>query len=193
MPTDVRPNSHKHGLSFLAVGAFLISFFAARTFALLNPKIVIVSQGVHFHHFWYGLALIATAGWLGLTARGERLDRIYAIAYGVGAGFIGDEIGLLLTFGDYNSGLTYDFFVAAIAFILLVTLLTKYRRQLERDVLSVPTRERLVLLGVIALSLSFLFLAFGEYIEALAVFLLGLLILSTGVWRERKEKSLPNG
>ncbi len=77
-------------------------------FATLNPEVVVVRSGIHFHHFWYGLAMIACTGWLGITLRDERMGRNLAIIFGLGAGLIGDEVGLLLTFGDYTSNLTGD-------------------------------------------------------------------------------------
>ena len=86
----------RHGLSFLATIAFVSSLIGSRTFATLNPQIVVIQQGIHFHHFWYGLALIAIAGWFGIARPSERLSRVYATVYGLGAGFIGDEVGLLL-------------------------------------------------------------------------------------------------
>ncbi len=55
---------------------------------------------------WYGLGMVTLAGWLGIAFNRPRLVRTYAIILGLGAGLIGDEVGLLLTFGDYQSSLT---------------------------------------------------------------------------------------
>jgi len=98
----------RHGLAFYGTIAFTAGFFGARLFATLNPEVVVVRSGIHFHHFWYGLAMIACTGWLGITLRDERMGRNLAIIFGLGAGLIGDEVGLLLTFGDYTSNLTGD-------------------------------------------------------------------------------------
>jgi len=176
----------RHGLSFLATSAFLASFFGSRVFATFNPQVVVVQQGIHFHHFWYGLGLMATAGWLGIARRSERLDRVYAIVYGLGAGFIGDEVGLLLTFGNYNSELTYIFFVAAISFILLATLFLRYKDRLVKDVLSIGMAERLYHLGIFVVGFSTIFLAFGLDSGGLLVALLGLALAFVGRWREGK-------
>ena len=35
-----------------------------------------------------------------------------AIVFGIGGGLVGDKIGLLLTFGNYYSELTYTFLIA---------------------------------------------------------------------------------
>src|SRR5271169_6019252 len=108
------------GLASLALSAFVVSFFGARIFTTINPDTVVVSGGVHFHHFWYGLAMVVAAGWLGIVSFHPTLNRVYATVFGLGGGLIGDEVGLLLTFGNYHSELTYVFFVA---FICVVSLL----------------------------------------------------------------------
>src|SRR5437016_7499972 len=103
----------RHGLTFIATLTFVVSFFGSRLFATLFPNTVVMQGGIHLHHFWYGIALISVAGWMGIAWRNERLYRLYAVLYGLGAGFVGDEVGLLLTFNNYQSELTYLFFVAA--------------------------------------------------------------------------------
>src|SRR5919108_977888 len=103
----------RHGLTFIATLAFVTSFFGSRLFATLFPTTVVMRGEIHVHHFWYGLGLMSVAGWMGIAWRHERLYRLYAILYGLGAGLLGDEVGLLLTFNNYQSELTYMFFVAA--------------------------------------------------------------------------------
>jgi hypothetical protein len=158
---ETNQGRYRHGLSFLGTLAFAGGFFGARIFHLLFPSVMVITQGIHFHHFWYGLVLIGVSGWVGIVYNDEKIDRICAIVFGVGLGFIGDEVGLLLTFGDYYSELTTDFFVAAISFILLVTLFLRYRSHIERDVLRLSTRERLTQLGVFLVGFSILTFAFG--------------------------------
>src|SRR3989441_6257128 len=105
---------NRRGLSFLGTLAFMTAFFGARVFAILNPTVVVAQGSIHFHHFWYGMGMVTLAGWLGIAFNRPRLVRTYAIIFGLGAGLIGDEVGLLLTFGDYQSSLTTDFFVGVI-------------------------------------------------------------------------------
>ncbi len=151
-----------HGLSFIAVFSFVFSFFGSRLFATLNPTVVVETGGIHFHHFWYGLVMVSASGWLGITVRNERFDRLFAVVYGLGAGFIGDEVGLLLTFGNYQSELTYLFFIGAICFIFLATLALRYGKQLERDLSSISRKERLFQAGVFLMGFSAFFFAFGS-------------------------------
>lgn len=89
----VERRSTVHGLSFLGLLAFIASFIAARVFATLNPSVVVQSEGIHFHHFWYGLAMITAAGWLGIAYDDNRYVRLYAVIFGLGGGLVGDEVG----------------------------------------------------------------------------------------------------
>ncbi len=155
------------GLTFYATAAFMLSFFGSRAFALLNPTVTVVTAGIHFHHFWYGLAMVTATGWLGIAYSSQRLLRTYALVFGLGAGLIADEVGLLLTFGDYQSELTTDFFVGAVGFIILATILARYRKVLEKDILHVSWNERLIYLGISFAGLSTLFFAFNIIIPGL--------------------------
>src|SRR5881397_590389 len=139
---------------------FLVAFFGSRAFAVLNPTIVVVQGEVHFHHFWYGLGMVTSSGWLGISFNRARLLRTYALIFGLGAGLIGDEVGLLLTFGNYQSELTSDFLVGTVGFIILATILARYRKVLEKDILHVSWNERLIYLGIMLAGLSTLFFAF---------------------------------
>ena len=70
------------------------------------------------------------------------------MVFGLGGGLVGDEFGLLLTFGNYDSVLTLYFFVIVVSGGVLGILLTRYRKELEYDVLSLETGERLAYLGL---------------------------------------------
>src|SRR5229473_2746514 len=148
MVQEVRRTIFRHGLAFYGTLSFVASFLGARLFATINPTVTVVRGGIHFHHFWYGLAMVVSTGWLGITLSNERMGRNLAIIFGLGAGLIGDEVGLLLTFGDYTSNLTEIFFVTAIAFIILATLVSKGRKHIERDVFNLSWKERGTQVGI---------------------------------------------
>ncbi len=177
---ETRQGRFRPGLSFLGTLAFVGGFFGARIFHLLFPSVMVITQGVHFHHFWYGLLLIGVSGWLGIAYNDERLGRICAIVFGVGVGFIGDEVGLLLTFGDYYSELTTDFFVAAISFILLVTLFLRYRSQIILEVLRGGAPERLTQVGYFLVGFSILAFAFGVLELGIPLVVAGILLVALG-------------
>ena len=185
MVQEVRRTVFRHGLAFYGTVSFVASFLGARLFATLNPTVTLVRSGIHFHHFWYGLAMVVSTGWLGITLSNERMGRNLAIVFGLGAGLIGDEVGLLLTFGDYTSNLTEIFFVAAIAFIILVTLLSRGRKHIEREVINLSRKERLTQVGVFLGAFSVIFFAAGNWEIGFAVLGLGVLAY---LWGEREPR-----
>jgi len=185
MAVEVRRTIFRHGLAFYGTLAFVASFLGARLFATLNPTVTVVRGGIHFHHFWYGLAMVVSTGWLGITLSNERMGRNLPIIFGLGAGLIGDEVGLLLTFGDYTSNLTEIFFVSAIAFIILVTLLSRGRKHIEREVINLSRKERLTQVGVFLGAFSVVFFAAGNWEIGFVVLGLGVLAY---LWGEREPR-----
>jgi len=174
----------EHGLSFLATLAFLGGFFGARLFHLAFPRLEIITQGIHFHHFWYGLTMMGVAGWLGIVDNDEKFARVYAVVFGVGAGFVGDEVGLLLTFDDYYSELTFEFLVAAVAFLILVALMIRYRRQILDEVFHLSRGERLTHVGVFLVGFSALSFAFGTFELGIPLVVTGAVLFTFGYTRE---------
>ncbi len=67
----------------------------------------IILFGYHIHHFYIGIAMIGIAGWFALVGTNIFSTRQLAVIYGLGLGLFFDEIGLLLTWGDYYSQLSY--------------------------------------------------------------------------------------
>src|SRR5438876_11962872 len=185
MVQKVRQTIFRHGLAFYGTLAFLAGFLGARLCRTLNPRVVVVQNGIHFHHFWYGLIMVIAAGWIGIALSNVWLGRNLAIVFGLGAGLIGDEVGLLLTFGDYTSNLTEIFFVAAIAFIILATLLSKGRSHIEREVINLSRKERLTQVGVFLGAFSVIFFAAGNWEIGFAVLGLGVLAY---LWGEREPR-----
>src|SRR5213593_5095258 len=189
MVQEVRRTVFRHGLAFYGTVAFVAGFLGARLFATLNPTVVVERGAVHFHHFWYGLAMVVATGWLGISLSNERMGRNLAIIFGLGAGLIGDEVGLLLTFGDYTSNLTEIFFVAAIAFIILATLLSKGREHIEKDVINVSWKERGTQVGIFLAAFSAIFFASGNWQIGFLFIGLGILVFTWGFERKRGPTS----
>lgn len=183
---------HRHSLSFLATLAFTIGFFGARAFHTFFPDTMVFLGGIHFHHFWYGLVMMSVSGWLGIAYNGERRNRVYAVIFGLGLGFVGDEVGLLLTFGDYYTTLTFDFFVAAICFIVLASLLVRYWKEVEQDVIQLGTRERVLHIGIFIAGFSTIFFAFDLPVLGLPFAVVGALLLVWGFWRLERSRMTPS-
>jgi hypothetical protein len=171
--------------------SFIVAFVSARAFATLNPHVVIVTGGIHFHHFWYGLIMVAVAGWAAIVYALPAYKRIYAVVFGLGSGLIGDEVGLLLTFGDYNSSLTFFYFVIAVTGGSMVVLLGD-RKKIESDVISLANHERTLLAGLAVMAVSTLAIAEDSFPIGIGVLLLGLAIAVSGViWRRRTQGHAP--
>ncbi|HMB67491.1 MAG TPA: hypothetical protein VKM96_06055 [Candidatus Bathyarchaeia archaeon] len=133
--------------------------------------------------------MVIAAGWIGIALSNVWLGRNLAIVFGLGAGLIGDEVGLLLTFGDYTSNLTEIFFVAAIAFIILATLLSKGRRHIERDVFNVSWKERGTQVGIFLAAFSAIFFASEDWQIGFVFIGLGILVFLWGFERKRETAS----
>jgi hypothetical protein len=176
-----------HGLAFLALSSFMVSFIGARIFTTFSPDTVVVSGGIHFHHFWYGLAMVVTAGWLGIISTHPALNRIYATVFGFGGGLIADEVGLLLTFGNYYSQLTYVFFVGLVCTAVFILLVVRYRDRLERDVLALDRGETMVHIGIVVAAFSALALSFDFVTIGLGVALAGVIVVFVGILLRRKS------
>jgi len=107
-------------ITFIAITSFFFSFLFARLWVVLTGADKaqyqenathfgrnLVISGLHIHHFLYGFVLICIGGWLALNYRERGRRKLAAFFYGVGLGFFVDEIGFLLTWGNYWSSLTY--------------------------------------------------------------------------------------
>jgi len=174
------------GLSFLALLSFVTSFVAARAFATLNPHVVVVTSGIHFHHFWYGLIMVVAGGWAGIVLALPTHKRICVVIFGLGTGLIGDEVGLLLTFGDYNSSLTFFFFVIVVTVGSMVVLLID-RKQVEKDVIGLANHERMLLAGLVIAGVSALAFAADIYAAGVAILFAGFAVAALGaLWRRKK-------
>jgi hypothetical protein len=148
----------KPNLSMLALISFIASFAVARIFTSLSPKTVLVGGGFHIHHFWYGLSMLAIGGWLGISVEDERVNRVAAILFGAGGGLIGDEVGLLLTFGDYWTGITYTFVITFVAFVSTLILLIRYSRIIRTEFIEFARSNASLYFGVFLAAVSVAFI-----------------------------------
>jgi hypothetical protein len=138
-----RPN-----LSILAMMSFILSFMVARTFTILSPTTTWTSGGYHIHHFWYGIAMLAIGGWLGISYQNDRINRLAAILFGAGGGIIGDETGLLLTLRDYWTGMTYMLIIMFLALVSMLILLLKYSRVMAAEFAELTRNKESIYVGI---------------------------------------------
>ncbi|MGA3192129.1 MAG: hypothetical protein ABSD73_06405 [Candidatus Bathyarchaeia archaeon] len=122
-------------LSVVALVSFALSFAAARTFTALSPKVILSPSGLHVHHFWFGIVMLAVGGWLGISYNDPRVNRFAAVIFGAGGGLIGDEAGVLLTLesNNYWAGASYTFVIIFLASASILVLLSKYSREVLKE------------------------------------------------------------
>jgi len=134
-------------LSAIALSSFVPAFVVSRLFTYFLPQVVIVESGIHFHHFWYGIIMLAGAGWLGIAGP-EHWAKTAAAMYGLGGGLLADEIGLLLTLGEYQTSLTYTVVVGIVGFAAMGSLLYRYWGEISVE-LGKTTLDEAVVFSVL--------------------------------------------
>jgi FtsH-binding integral membrane protein len=166
--------------TILALSSFIASFAVARVFTTLNPNVVImVGTGIHIHHFWFGILLLAVGGWLGIINRTERADQLAAVLYGAGLGLIADEFGLLLTWGNYWTTLTYTVVGILLAFVILAGLLIGHRATIRAELRRVSRIDAVLYGGILLamVSVAFLTTTSSSLIVAVSI-VLGIIALA---------------
>jgi hypothetical protein len=133
-------------LRAITTAAFAVGFFAARAYVFLGslptpgggtmdevlPVTQIWLQGHHIHHFFFGFALVAIAGWIALMH--PSLDRRWtAGVFGVGLGVFIDEIGLLLTWGDYWARSSWFILAAVLTLLVAATIVSWWKATTSWD------------------------------------------------------------
>ena len=96
----------------------------------------IVLFGHHIHHFYFGIGLIALAGWIAIVGSPALGRRWQALMYGAGLGLFMDEIGLLLTWGDYYSSATYLLSLLVVGLFLNVVFFPDFWREFRTHLAS---------------------------------------------------------
>ncbi len=96
----------------------------------------IILFGHHIHHFYFGVAMIAVAGWLALVGSEFFTKQVLASIYGFGLGLFMDEIGLLLTWGDYYSRLSYLLSVLLAGIFLNIVFFHDYWVSIRDNLIS---------------------------------------------------------
>jgi hypothetical protein len=165
-----QPRAH---LSTIALLSFIASFVAARAFTTFFPSTVFISGGIHVHHFWYGVALLAAGGWLGISYNNREIDRVAAILYGAGGGLIIDEVGLLLTFDNYWTGLTFGILVVLLAFAFVLILLETYKKVILEELGEFERSKNSLYVGVLlfAVSIAFITETTNVWVTAISILL----------------------
>ena len=134
---------------FIVFIAFLTSFTVTRLIAYLFPSLSFIIGEYHIHHFYYGIGLMVASNWISLISNRPRPIWIAAALFGIGLGFVADEVGLLLTCTsplllkcDYHVRITLDIFIVMVSIFLSILYFMPVWRRFKR--LAIHT-HRLVL------------------------------------------------
>ena len=171
---------YNHGLAFLALLSFLIAFSTARIFTSLFPTTIVQTGGIHFHHFWYGLAMVVVAGWIGISTTYKRNRPIIAVVFGIGCGLIGDELGLLLTLGNYHSFITYPVVVLMVVISSLAILTVQRGEHIKHDLREVSVGDWIILAGVGIAGLSAIAISQNQLVLGAPAIAVGIAVAIAG-------------
>lgn len=134
---------HKKGVSFVILSFFLITFSLSRLWVYLAIRNIVPESftdninGVHVHHFAYGILLTAFIGYLALTLPHEYLQKWkikLAVIFGIGLGWTFDEFGMWMRLrDDYWVRQSYDAVVViSIIFINIVYLADFWQKLIKK-------------------------------------------------------------
>mgnify|MGYP006273270619 FL=1 len=146
------------GLPFLITMSYLLSFLTIRLMVLiagsaesefakvakegLTPEADfyigrnIILFGHHIHHFYFGILLICVAAWFAIVGSEWFTKRQVAVIYGTGLGLFMDESGLLLTWGNYYSDITYLLSLFLVGVFLNIIFFPYFWREVRSELLD---------------------------------------------------------
>ena len=123
----------RKGILFIIFISTLISFLTARSFVYItHQEVHLVIGGFIIHHSFIGIFLVAVAGFLLLTFKGD--EAILAIIYGLGLGLIVDEFGFLISWGNYWNRLSYDLLITISLIILSLIFFEDFWKKFGRKI-----------------------------------------------------------
>ena len=110
--------------AFPAAMSLLGTFLVIRAVTTTWPTLGVVINGVHVHHFTWGILILAITGFLALTLQSGRSRYILAMAWGAGVAFVLDEFYPLLHLNDTEELFArYDAVIYGAGLLLMAILL----------------------------------------------------------------------
>lgn len=142
---------------FIVTTSFFFSFIFTRLWVLLtaadktiyDPNITylgrnLIISGIHIHHFFYGFCLLSIGGWVALNYSERTTRKIAALFYGVGLGFFLDEIGFLLTWGEYWSSITYVVVILTLTVFLNTIYFSDFWSEVRKNIIASSKQHSLL-------------------------------------------------
>jgi uncharacterized membrane protein len=102
--------------------------------------------------------MLAIGGWLGISYDSERITQLAAILFGAGGGLIGDEVGLLVTLGNYQSEITYSFVILFLASVSILILASRYQKMIKIEFTEFVSGHIALYVGVFLAGVSIAFI-----------------------------------
>lgn len=110
--------------AFPAAMSLLATFLMIRAVTTTWPTIGVVINGVHVHHFTWGILILAVTGFLALILQSGRSRYVLAVAWGSGVAFVLDEFYPLLHLNDTKELFArYDAVIYGAGLLLMAILL----------------------------------------------------------------------
>jgi len=125
----------RKGIIFITFCATLFSFLLARGFVYATHQGVhLIVSGYTIHHFVYGIVLVSIAGGAALIFKGYE-DKL-AVIYGLGLGLIFDEMGFIISGGNYWNRLSYDLIIIFSLVIINVLFFEEFWKKFRKKLKS---------------------------------------------------------
>jgi hypothetical protein len=133
---------HADRVSFVILIYFLAIFIAARFYVFVGkelealPTYRLLINGIHIHHFNYGILFLVASGYLALIFKNssDKIRLKLAALYGVGLGFTFDEFGMWLKLeNDYWMRTSYDAIVIISLMLISVIYFPNGWRRVAKD------------------------------------------------------------
>ena len=149
IPRKVKKEVKKNRRStpFLVSISFLFSFLIARIWVITlgadQPSAQATSVGknlilggYHIHHITYGIIFVSVAAWLSINYWSRSIVRISSILYGIGLGFIVDELGFIIGGIEPYQADQEVFYIAVFIFgaLLRVVYFPSFYRSIKREI-----------------------------------------------------------
>lgn len=113
-------------MPFWMLVGFLATFVLARLTVRTEPSVHLSVQGVHVHHFTYGIIVLALVGFVSIAVPQFRWRRVLALAYGIGLALAFDEFGMWLRLtADYNIESSEDVMTGLLGFFVIAVYCTR--------------------------------------------------------------------
>ena len=145
-------------LPFIIGSSYLLSFILIRLMVIIagsvkNETVVAIKEGAipsklyigrniiiygyHIHHFYFGILLLSIAGWMAIVGNEYFSKEKLAVMYGVGLGLFMDEIGMLLSEGNYYSRLSYLLGVLLLGILINIIYFPPFWKSVRETIVNI--------------------------------------------------------